>query len=56
MYITYYRGELFDSVDVDVFPREVGRDFTLPFICETFAYGPCENISVKKGINEITYA
>jgi phage-related protein len=51
----YYCGELYESVDVTVFPREYGRSFILPFICEPFAYGPLESVALHKGINEINY-
>jgi phage-related protein len=51
----YYRGELYESVDVDVFPKQSGRNFTLPFRCDPFAYGPQINKKLYDGINEMEY-
>jgi len=51
----YYRAELYESVDVDVFPKESGRNFTLPFICDPFAYGPQQIIPITDGNNPIEY-
>ena len=51
----FYRAELYDSVSVEVFPREVARNFVLPFVCEPFAYGNQEIIKLDEGINGIEY-
>ena len=51
----FYRAELYEQVDVNVFPREIGRNFTLPFICEPFAYGPHLSAKLSEGINDINY-
>jgi len=51
----FYRAELYESVTVEVFPRESGRNFTLPFDCEPFAYGMQESIKLCAGINGIMY-
>lgn len=52
----YYIGELYDSVDVDVFPREFGRNFTLPFVCEPFAYKSQVSSPLINGETKIEYA
>jgi phage-related protein len=52
----YYLGELYESVEVTVFPKECGRSFILPFVCEPFAYGPQQTIKLKQGLNAINYA
>jgi len=51
----FYRCELFDSVDINVFPQEIGRVFILPFVCEPFAYGRMETIKFNAGKNPIEY-
>lgn len=51
----YYIAELFAEVDVDVFPSEVRREFTLPFIAEPFAYGEQNRVRLHRGINYIDY-
>lgn len=51
----YYIGELEESVDVDVFPNEVNRQFTLPMRCEPFAYSTLNRIPIINGINPIDY-
>jgi len=51
----FYVGELFEEVDVDVFPKRVNAEFTLPFVCEPFATGPAQRVPLVRGYNPISY-
>jgi len=52
----FYRCELFESVGVDVFPKEINRQFTLPFRCDIpFAMNPLQIMPLDRGYNTINY-
>jgi phage-related protein len=51
----HYIGELIETVDVNVFPKEVSRQFELPLICEPFAFSSQERIPLQRDINLIDY-
>ena len=51
----FYVGELMQSVDVNVFPKRTKQQFTLPMVCEPFAYGPQNIIEFSQGINKVEY-
>jgi len=51
----YYIAELFETVEVDVFPREVMRQFKLPFRCFPFAMGAQRVQALSTGINAVDY-
>jgi len=51
----YYAGELYESPEVDVWAREVRREFTLNFICEPFAYKDMTTASITSGANPFVY-
>lgn len=51
----YYVGELLDSVDVDVFPNEVARNFVLPILCEPFAYSALNELPITEAQTEVDY-
>ena len=51
----HYVGELEESVDVEVLPQEIKREFLLPFRCEPFAYGERNQKQIMSGVNRINY-
>ena len=52
----YYLAELFEEVDVDVFPKQVRREFTLPFLAAPFAIGERKTVRFQRpGIVNIDY-
>ena len=51
----YYEGELFDEISIDVFPKEVRREFTLSFQVRPFAFGEQNRVRLQRGVNPITY-
>jgi len=51
----FYVGELLQSAAVDVLARGEFRQFTLPLICEPFAYGRQVTQQIHQGDNVIEY-
>jgi len=51
----FYIGEIMESAAVDVFAQRVMQHFTLPFLCEPFAYGRQVTEDIKTGANPIEY-
>ena len=51
----FYVGELMESAAVDVFAQRVMQQFTLPFVCEPFAYGRQVTQQLTRGANPIKY-
>jgi phage-related protein len=52
----YYIGEIYDSPQITVLPKQIARNFTLRFICEPFAYGQQRSIFLVNGVNAISYS
>lgn len=52
----HYYAEIFDAAEVLDWPAESGRDFSLTFVAEPFAYSEYKRYPLIKGINKIPYA